>query len=252
LIERTGLIDVVGLQVRWGKNLKLFLDGKCRQVQVKPSSTADLRKFSWTLTFISAALHASLQIEDFKDVLTDFTVDLFYDHPSQEYLLHELETHIGGWQSFATVHKIVDAAQTEWRQLAPNGHHPVGFIPRSDKPEILRFLRWLAKEKSNKRFETSSSDVYSLALVLQSIGIDDLKAHKRHGSSEPTLEENHIAVILTAEATNLTSQRKLAVRKGMPIPLDRPEEIIHFWPSQRVLYSNTLQDLFIQGKAQGK
>jgi hypothetical protein len=228
------------------------LDGKCRQVQVKPSSTADLSKFSWTLTLISAALHASLQIEDFKDVLTDFTVDLFDDHPPQEYLLHELETHIGGWQSFATVHKIVDAAQTERRQLARNGHHPVGFIPRSDKPEILRFLRWLAKDKSNKRFETSSSDVYSLALVLQSIGIDDLKAHERHGSSEPTLEENHIAVILTAEATNSTSQRKLAVRKGMPIPLDRPEEIIHFWPSQRVLYSNTLQDLFIQGKAQGK
>jgi hypothetical protein len=84
-------------------------------VQVKPSSTADLSKFSWTLTLISAALHASLQIEDFKNVLTDFTVDLFDDHPSQEYLLHELETHIGGWQSFATIHKIVDAAQTEWR-----------------------------------------------------------------------------------------------------------------------------------------
>jgi hypothetical protein len=88
--------------------------------------------------------------------------------------------------------------------------------------------------------------------VLQSIGIDDLKAHKRHGPSEPTFEENHIAVVLTTEATNSTSQRTLAIRKGMPIPLDRPEEIIHFWPSQRVMYSNKLQDLFIMGKAQGK
>ncbi|KAF2820845.1 hypothetical protein CC86DRAFT_112481 [Ophiobolus disseminans] len=252
LIERTGLVDVTELKNRWGKDLKLFLDGKCRNVKVKASTTTELSKFSWTLTLISAALHASLEPGEFQELLTQFTLDLFDDHPSQEYLRHELEAHIGGWTSFATVHRILDSARHEWQQLARNGVHPLGCIPRNDKDEILRFLKWLTKDKLSKRFTTSSSDIFSLALVLQRIGIVDLRTHKEDSLSEPAFDDKHLIVILTVKATESSSSRASGARKGMPIPVSRPEDVMHFWPYERFIHSNPFQDLFIKGKRQAK
>lgn len=122
----------------------------------------------------------------------------------------------------------------------------MGNIPKSDNPEILRFLMWITKG-ANNRFYTPSSDVFCLALVLQAIGIDRLRPFDADKGKEPQFDEQHLVVILKADTVGSMVIDPCVVRRGMPIPLEQPEEVISLWPCSKHKHLNPLQEDFEKG-----
>ena len=247
LILRKGLIDTTMLNNRWGRKLKLFKDGEKVLVTLKIRLAAnDLLLFSWAMSLISAALEAALSTSHYQDTITELVLKLFDNHPSEEHLRYELDAHKEGWRSTATVNLILDRARQEWEHLAQAGEHLMGNIPRADSPEILRLLIWITKGGDN-RFYTPSSDVFCLASVLQVIGIDRLRTFKADQLPEPQFDEQHLVVVLKADAVGSMVKDPHVVRKGMPIPLGQTEEVISFWPYRRRKFENPLQEDFMKG-----
>lgn len=70
-----------------------------------------------------------------------------------------------------------------------DGKHPAGSIPSNDEEEVLTFLTWLVQD-TKPRFDTASSDVYCLALVLQRLGIPLLRTTKKVAYPESEYDEN--------------------------------------------------------------
>lgn len=94
--------------------------------------------------------------------------------------------------SAACVRNISAKARREWLALAERGVRMPGFIPEDDFQEIERLLLWLSGtrglEQENK-FETASSDVYALAIVLRAIGFDLLSTRTYEDESSQSLLE---------------------------------------------------------------
>ena len=247
LILRKGLLDTVNLRERWGRNIKLFKDNKVFQIKLKTKLNVNyLMLFTWVLTLVSAALEASVSIGDYQYLLAQFVLMLFDENPLEEHLNQEIDAHREGWRSISTVYQIRDRAQEEWIDLALRNEHPMGNVPKSDGLEIMRLLRWITKDQE-RRFYTSSCDVFCIAKVLQAIGFDCLKTWKSNLGPTPDFDEKYLVVFLKADAIGSTVHTPRLIRKGMPVPLSQPDEVVMFWPYSRRSFENPLQDVFQRG-----
>ncbi|RYP41940.1 hypothetical protein DL767_000677 [Monosporascus sp. MG133] len=260
LVPRKGLIDPVALHKRWDVRMTLLQNGE-RVVIEGPSGPVveNMNIFSWFMTIITSAMDATLQRSSIKQAMSSFLTALFKEHVDElDYLQRELPHHIQGWISAAVVRNIISQARTVWHRLLDRELRLPGDIPKEDVPEIVRFLVWLAganKQKECKRFETTSSDVFAFAIILESIGLDVIDAI---GETEDEVEaiESRLVVKFTpgAIATGSTSdeearsvlsrQRKCS---GMRIPLQCMEECVSIWPGtadqnnqRRVLFKDGL------------
>ncbi|KAE8440997.1 hypothetical protein EG329_006134 [Mollisiaceae sp. DMI_Dod_QoI] len=248
LLSRDGIIETAQLQDRWGKNLKLFKQGKKEIFRTEPKD--DLDRFTWLMALFYAALEAAVPQSLCHEIMIEFIIGLFDEHSFEEYIRGELPSHIEGWSSIAAVRMINARARSEWLYLEDYGEHQPGHIPATDSENIVRLLYWIAKEKT-KEFTTPSSDVYCVAKVLRALGLDLLRTEKADQKGETQYDENHFVVILDTETlpqgNNLTSSK--SKRRGMRIPLECMQEAVSPWP--RSTHDNQIQEDFLRGMDAG-
>lgn len=256
LIPRRGLIDPAALHQRWDVRLTMLQNGNIRVIGGTTATVIEsMDIFSWLMTLITSALDATLQISDMRTVMPSFLIALFEEHvDGLDYLLRELPQHIQGWMSAGVVRGIVKEARRIWDALLQRKRRLPGQIPGEEMEEIQRFLVWLTGAKGQKntiKFETASTDVFGLAIVLQKIGLDMIKTISTEGAESET-SENNLIVIFNPKA--LAIGRKFIhsgidrrnLRKGMRIPLDFREECVSLWPGAAA-DNNDRRQLFKDG-----
>ncbi|KAH0565506.1 hypothetical protein GP486_001100 [Trichoglossum hirsutum] len=251
LVVRRGLIDMNSLHRRWDVSLTLLQNGKlCRIDHCGNTVVENMSKFSWLMTLIISGLDASMQLADVRKVMTTFLTALFQEQvDGLDYLLRELPQHIQGWMSAACVRNILTRAREEWATLAARGKHLPGQIPSADVEEIQQLLIWLVGARNQEReraFKTNSTDVFSLALVLQAIGLDIATSCDFNSEHD----ESQLVVILTEDMI-LSKGRQYKResqdhRLGMRIPLDSMQECVSLWPGTSE-ENNERRRLFIDG-----
>ena len=154
---------------------------------------------------------------------------LFEEHEEGlDFLLHELPRHIEGWLSMATARGITERARQEWKYLADRGAHEPGLIPSGDMGEISRLLAWVVACRE-QTYETSSGDAFSIAVVLQVIGIGLISTNQNINEHD----ENRLVIRLSKDPLGKTPKRpywQLGQRWGMGIPLQCTQECVSLWP----------------------
>ncbi len=245
IILRKGLLDVVALHSRWDQKLFLLKNGKMVTIQEMGGSKIPLipnmDKFTWLMALITAALDASLDSKLLRELMTKFLTKLFEESVTGgEYLQREAMHHIQGWLSVAFVRGITWKARGIWSDLANSRKHPPGLIPESDHGDLYRFLMWVTTGEE-RVFYTSSSDIFSVAMVLEELGLEIQTTE----DSQQHIDESQIVVRWSADlpyptAFSVKEQRK---RRGMRIPLAFMEEVASLFPTDR----NKLRCVFEDG-----
>jgi len=229
VILRRGLIDVINLEREWCQDARLSKNGEAARYQTPGKINMD--QFTWLMTLTHAALLSSLSLVQAKDLITRFVVTLL-GHHNQGMIEIALSSNIEGWRSINSVRSIQARANAAWAELEMDGEHPSGSIPSNDEEEVLTFLTWLVQD-TKPRFDTTSSDVYCLALVLQRLGIPLLRAAKKAAYPESDYDENQCVVVLYPEIVpNLGRSGPGSARRGMRIPLDNMQECVAPWPGK--------------------
>lgn len=186
------------------------------------------------MTLITACLDATLTARSVASVICGFVARLFTDKMPldiEEYISREIPQHISGWRSTATVRKICPRAQDIWSKLEKQGVHQPGYIPEEEIEELIRMLFWLVSKDSDV-FYTTSSDIYSLGIMLAELGFEPLR---------PTTEKKEhaecgsITLVKTDEADilpmNHQVKRQVGIRRGIRVPLANMEDaVISFCP----------------------
>ena len=261
LILRKGLIDPTALHQRWDVRLTLFQNGTKRVIGKGSGAVVDsMGIFSWYMTLTASVLDATFEIRSMKLAMSNFLTALFEEHvDGLDYLQRELPYHIQGWVSAGVVRNMVAKARSVWQELLEAKLRLPGDIPPGDVTEVVRFLVWLAggkSQKESKGFDTTSSDVFCVAFVLQSLGLDSLEvsASPQH---HKTATESKLLVRYTpsAIATGLVSDDEIKRRTfrqwhrfGMRIPLGCKEECVSIWPGTAG-DNNLRRQLFKDGAA---
>lgn len=182
LVPRRGIIDPIALHKRWDVTLTLPQNGRKRVMKNHGTPPIEsMPRFSWFTTLVVSTLDSSLKLADLREVTRRIVERLFTEHvDSVDYLLAELPHHIQGWMSATCVRNVSARARKEWNALAEQGKRQHGEIPSDDCLEVERVIIWLSgacEQLQERKFETASSDVYTLAIVLQAIGFDLLSTH---------------------------------------------------------------------------
>ena len=261
LIPRKGLIDPVALHKRWDVRLTLLHNGKKRVIGDRSGTVVEnMGIFSWLMTIITSAMDATLGVSSMKQALSKFLTALFEEHlDGLEYLQRELPQHIQGWISAALVRNIIAKARVVWQSLLLSGVRLPGNIPDKDVPEIVRFLVWLTGAKGqreSKRFQTTSSDVFAFAIILQEIGLDILETVKEtEGDFDPIESRLEVkfdsSTVTTSDEESQTLLEHQKQRSGMRIPLTCMEECVSVWP-EPADENNKRRVLFLDGLAASK
>ena len=245
VILRKGLLDVVALHSRWDQKLFLLKNGRLITIKEMSGSNIpvipNMDKFTWLMALIAAALDASLDSKLLRSLMTKFLAKLFEESVTGgEYLQHEAVHHIQGWLSVAYVRGITWKARGMWSDLAASHKHPPGLIPESDHGDIFRFLMWMTTGK-DMVFYTSSGDTFSLAIILEELGVEIRTAE----DSQQHIDEGQIVVCWSAECPYPTgfSVKDQRERRGMRIPLAFIEEVASLFPTDR----NKLRCVFEDG-----
>ena len=227
---RRGLIDRFALHERWGTKLVLLQNDRKRVIR-PPGQKAieDLDSFTWLMALIVASLDSGVALKSLRKIMKEFLTMLFGDHEDGlDYLLHELPRHIEGWLSIATVRTITARARQEWKYLADRGFHEPGLIPDDDVGEISRLLAWIAASRE-RIYETSSGDAFSIAVILQAIGLELISTNQ--GVEEH--DENRLVIkLLKAPIGKIPTKPywQLGERWGMRVPLQFMQECVSLWP----------------------
>jgi hypothetical protein len=216
--------------------------------------------FSWFMTIVTCAMDATLQLKSMNRAMSSFLTKLFEEHiDGLDYLQRELPQHIQGWVSAAVVRNITPKARNVWQSLLERKVRLPGWIPEEDVPELVNFLIWLAgarKQTWSRRFETTSSDVFSFAVILQSLGFDmiDIRTLPEDDidSTESRLVVQYLPDVIATRSANTEDTQKWSSRQqerfGMRIPLECMEECVSVWPGT-YQENNLRRELFKDGLA---
>ncbi|KAL9051867.1 MAG: hypothetical protein Q9162_005758 [Coniocarpon cinnabarinum] len=225
---RRGNIDPSLLQARWTQRVDLFLDGERRTFTKKHAARLlrheTLDMFTWYMTLIVAALKAAASQRCLRNVVTEFLLKQCEESEGYEFLFRELDHHLEAWQSIADTRNISRAAKDSWDTLGRRGQHPPGLLPDMEHPEILRFIRWLsgAMNFEDHIFWTPSSDIVSLALLLQDIGMQGICVR----AAFDNIDESQLAVVMDRDRALARANFGAAkARGGFRINLNALEDV---------------------------
>ncbi|KAL8673942.1 MAG: hypothetical protein Q9168_001637 [Polycauliona sp. 1 TL-2023] len=227
VFRRKGLFVTAILQKRWDEKFILMKNGKRTIFSNEHTGNTPLvqqmDRFTWLMTLLTAVLDAAMQPSDRKKVLVRLLLRLFEDHKeSAEFLNREANEHIEGWMSAACVRGISKKARDHWNMLGHQGKHQHGYIPEAESSGIIQFLTWLIQDQS-KVYTTSSTDIFSLAVILEELGMRILLIETGtvgHVDESDTVVRWNSTI---APAALVKSQR--TIRSGMRIPLNHMEEV---------------------------
>lgn len=248
LLFRRGLVDPVALNKRWSQRVALLQNG--RRIELEPEGSKkeleNLTRFTWIMTIIVVCLDQVVTNNALREIIVAFTGALFESATLEnEYLSHEIPEHIQGWRSVGATRMMVPRASDVWRELEKRKIHLPGCAPKTESEEIVRFLLWVVVNGPST-FRTASSDVYSLAILLSSIGFDCL----RTDTGDFEVLDSLALVILDTSITPSVSTRTLEKRVGMRIPLINMEESVSLWPGTPA-ENNNRRLVFTRGQKAG-
>jgi hypothetical protein len=226
---RRGLIDPIALNKRWSRKVALFRNGRRVEMELEgeKNDLENVSRFTWTMILIVVCLDETVTEQTLQSIIVNFTEALFASSTLEiEYLQHEIPQHIKGWRSTACVRMMVPRARDIWRTLEREKKHLPGYIPDSEKDEVVRFLQWLVIGGS-ATFTTASSDVYSLAILLSQMGFDCLRTSSQ-GESFP--DTYAVVAFDRSVIPSANADTALTKRHGMRIPLESMEEAVSLWP----------------------
>jgi hypothetical protein len=242
---RKGLVSPESLNNRWGRELSLLCNGRRNDYSLhNPNDTLDnFDRFTWLMTILVTCLDQMVSNASLVSIVTEVSVHIFSDKVLEmEYLQHEIPQHIEGWRSIGCVRKMSNRASAIWQKLGKDGVHLPGFVPESDCDELIRMLVWLTIGHTAE-YVTTSGDAFSLAKLLQEMGIELL----RTGTVADTFDESTIVVRLDTKAIPSSTQPALKERYGMRIPLLALEETVTLWPGTAE-QNNRRREVFMLGK----
>ena len=246
---RRGIIDPAALHSRWDRQLTLFRNGKKLSITGpgRKPVVENLSPFTWFMTLTVAALEGAVYLKTLHKIILEFAMEIFKDKTSGlEFVQKEMVNHTQGWQSIACVRNISLVGRTAWERLAREGKHPPGQIPESDCGEIVRLLMWIAAGK-DREFLTSSTDTFSIAIILSEIGLSLLRV--RTSTSDQDFDENQMVVSLsTSYVLGHKGNQSSVSRYGMRVPLDYMHEAVSLWPGdegennlRRMIFQNGMR-----------
>jgi hypothetical protein len=246
VFTRKGLFETADLHKRWDQKIYLLKNGQRSSFQVsggtKVPVVQQMDRFTWFMTLCTAALDAAMPKTLQRQVLTKFLLKLFEENPTgADFLRHEAEQHIEGWMSAACVRNIALRARHIWEKLGKEGKHQPGYIPEAELDGVFHFLCWLVNGEDNL-FRTASTDILSLAMILENLGIGIQTTEDFHEH----FDESDVVVSWSntiAPAAFVKMHR--VFRPGMRIPLLHIEEVASLFPvnSDR----NKLRSIFQMG-----
>ncbi|KAF1353132.1 hypothetical protein BDV97DRAFT_366781 [Delphinella strobiligena] len=244
VFTRKGLLNVEELQHRWDRKLTLLKNGRPTTFTTSRAgySLHRMDRWTWVMTLFTAAMDVAVNLTDMKKVLTKVLLTTFEESESgRDFIEREAPGHIEGWRSASCVRGISARARDIWAELASNRKHPPGNIPSSEAGHIVQFFMWLINgngNKESKRFFTSSTDIFSLAVVLERIGLLITTTECPHDH----FDESTTVVCWTSHmpfpmAVAVASKVR---RFGMRVPLAHMEEVGSLFPSDR----NEMREIF--------
>ncbi|RYN62411.1 hypothetical protein AA0118_g5388 [Alternaria tenuissima] len=242
---RKGLVSPDNLNRRWGRELSLLRNGRRSDYSLQnPKDTMDnFDRFTWLMTILVTCLDQAVSSAALTAIITEVSMNIFSDKVLEmDYLQFEIPQHIEGWRSIGCVRKMSLRASGIWQRLERDGRHLPGFVPESDCDELIRMLVWLTIG-TTPEYVTSSGDAFSLAMLLQEMGLELL----RTGTLEDHFDESTIAVRLDTNAFLSSKDSAIKERSGMRIPLLALDEIISLWPGT-VEQNNRRREVFMLGK----
>lgn len=242
---RKGLVSPENLNRRWGRELSLLHNGRRSDYSLpNPQDTMDnFDRFTWLMTILVTCLDQAVSNTALTAIITEVSMNIFSDKVLEmDYLQFEIPQHIEGWRSIGCVRKMSLRASGIWQRLERDGRHLPGFVPESDCDELIRMLEWLTIG-TTPEYVTSSGDAFSLAMLLQEMGLELL----RTGTLEDHFDESTIAVRLDTNAFLSSKDSAIKERSGMRIPLLALDEIISLWPGT-VEQNNRRREVFMLGK----
>jgi hypothetical protein len=248
ILKRKAICDTTELHSRWDARITLMQNGQKTSITSKGGTVLpvieSMGRFTWLMTLITAALNSAMQKSTMHELLVRFLLKLFEDNKSgEDFLRNEAAQHIQGWLSAAVVRSIAFKAQNLWDSLGKNKQHPPGYIPHAELDAIHHFLLWLvAGEKEDTIYRTPSTDIFCLAIVLESIG---LKIKTTLNANE-AFDEADVSIIWSNQlAPTALVRTQTRFRPGMRIPLSHMEEVASIFP--RSDDRNKLRGLFESG-----
>ena len=242
---RKGLVNPDDLNRRWGRELSLLRNGRRNDYSFQNTNDTmdNFDRFTWLMTILVTCLDQAVSNTSLTAIITEVSVHIFSDKVLEmEYLEHEIPQHIEGWRSIGCVRKMSVRASGFWQRLEKDGRHLPGFVPESDCDELVRMLVWLTIGRTSD-YVTSSGDAFSLAMLLQEMGVELL----RTGSIEDHFDESTIVVRLDTSAISSSNKPVIKERFGMRIPLLALEETVALWPGT-VEQNNRRREVFMLGQ----
>lgn len=242
---RKGLVDTEILNRRWGRELSLLRNGRRKDYSFQGTQDKmdNLDRFTWIMTLLVTCLDQAVSNASLVAIVTELALNIFADKDNQlEYLQLEVPQHIEGWRSIGCVRKMSIRASEIWQRLGRERHHLPGFVPESDCDEIVRTLVWLVIG-TTASYATSSGDAFSVAKLLQEMGVDLL----RTGTMEEQFDESTIVVRLDTNAISTSKKEITKDRSGMRIPLLALGETVSLWPGTDET-NNRRREVFMLGQ----
>lgn len=247
---RPGLIDHIALNKRWGRRITFLHNGRVRSSDLGGKSIDNMNQFSWVMTIITCCLDVATSNALLRKVITALAIRMFENKAEtdiKEYLQYEIPEHIQGWRSAACAREMSKKARIKWATLEAHQRRLPGYIPSNEAQELTQFLYWLVATKTAS-FSTASSDVFSLAILLQEMGFDLIRVGK------PTdLFDEGIAAVILDDSIMAAQDRQSAAnserfRKGMRVPLQYMTEMVSLWPGATD-NNNRRRKVFAEGMA---
>ena len=247
---RPGLIDHVALNKRWGRRITFLQNGHVRSSDLGGKSIENMNQFSWIMTIITCCLDVASSNAFLKEIIVALAIRIFENKAEtdiKEYLQYEIPEHIQGWRSAACAREMSKKARMKWAALEACQSRLPGYIPSNEAEEVTQFLYWLVATKTAS-FSTASSDVFSLAILLQEMGFDLIRV----GKPNDTFDESIAAVILDDSIIAAQDRQSITkseqFRKGMRVPLQYMTETVSLWPGSTD-NNNRRRKVFADGMA---
>jgi hypothetical protein len=176
LFRRRGLIDIGAFNKRWGKSIRLLVNGAPQTLSGEHAEKALGRLPRVTSIFITimATLLALASETVTKDILRKLLLKVIRTTDfNEETLRAQLTARINAWRSCATVRGLSSAARALRASLIQKKLILDGLMPSGDSYQMVEFLCWPLTDNSEV-YQTSSSDVAASAYCLSRLGIDVL------------------------------------------------------------------------------
>ena len=235
ILPRRGLIDLPSFNKRWGKELRLFANGKPIAIRDKDAEKVlePFSRFTAIMICVVTALDTFATSSTTRSILRNVLKELLRTSDRGEDLLATQYPHrLNSWRSVSCARGFLIEAGQVRRMLLEKGFILEGLMPAGESKSMEEFLLWLLLDQTDL-FTTSSSDIAGFAACLSHLGMDTLSIDGLGSSPRDTscrLIYSKSSIVSGHEISAQQSFSKIFNRELLTtVSLRHPEEsVVHF------------------------